>query len=124
MEKNEETGCITNQFQSDWHPLYTTSCNSISFNDNATIVFLGVMYAVSGSVGEQPSQGFTIDIESGEILDRWTRTPSMLSSSSSSSSSSGFGEMPHDVEVSPVDGDVYVAQLNEGQITKFKHVQY
>ena len=107
-------------------------------------LFPGVIYAVSGPVGEQPSQGFTIDIDSGEILDRWTRSPSSssaaartkaaaaassLPSSAASAapivkSGAGFGEMPHDVEVSPVSGDVYVAQVNEGQMTKFIHDQY
>lgn len=90
---------------------------------------LGVIYCVSAPVGEQPSQGFTLDIESGEVLDRWTKSPSSSSSSSSSPSSSsktdtGLGQMPHDVEVSPIDGDVYVAQMDPAKIIKFKHVQY
>jgi len=96
---------------------------------------LGVIYGVSAPVGEQPSQGFTLDIESGEILDRWTKSSSSsLSSSPSSSLSSissspaktdvGLGEMPHDIEVSPIDGAVYVAQVEPAKIIKFKHVQY
>ncbi|XP_071965319.1 peptidyl-glycine alpha-amidating monooxygenase B-like [Antedon mediterranea] len=62
---------------------------------------LDVMYAVNGLSERIPTQGYTLDIQTGEILETWAPPQ-------------GF-QMPHDIAVGPDGNYVYVADvINEG----------
>lgn len=69
-----------------------------------------VLYAVNGPRlhrADVPTAGFTIDLDSGEILDSWTPSPEH------------FGVL-HDIAVSQEDGTVFVADIEMNRVWRFE----